>query len=211
LAVFGLERVQWFADNNPDSSFASLYHRYGEELYTAIDSEEFWFVVNRGFFRPGDWAGRAASLRPVTSHAGALIALGLNREMKELSENFILGNWIAVMAMARVIMERVLKDYVGLPSDRKELDLEKLVNRFCDRLHEAGGGDIRGALHRLRDAANARLHRHEAGWLHLRDEVLRFDEGKLETRARESIDTLHRLFGEIDRQRWSRLFEQRLR
>jgi hypothetical protein len=198
LAVFGLERVDWFAQDNPDNYFARLFDSFGEELLTVIDSEEFWYVVGRGFFRPGDWAGRSAYLRPVIAHAGVLLRLGLDRELKELNENFILGNWIAIMALARVVMERVLKERLGLPSEAQGPDLETLVNRYCDRLVDPNIAGIRSHLHRLRNAANDRLHRREEEWLHLRGEVLRFDEDKLEARARESIDTLHRLFSVIE-------------
>lgn len=199
LAVFGLERVEWFAQDNPDSDFARLFDVFGQELLAVIDSEEFWYVVGRGFFRPGDWASCSAYLRPVIAHAGVLLRLGLDRELKELNENFILGNWIAVMALARVVMERVLKERLGLPPEAQKSDLETLVNRFCDRLPDPNLSGIRSRLHRLRNAANDRLHRREEEWLHLRGEVLRFDEDKLEARARESIDTLHRLFGVIER------------
>lgn len=128
-----------------------------------------------------------------------LIRLGLDRELKERYENFILGNWIAVMAVARVVMERVLKERLGRPPETHKPDLETLVNRFCDQVPNTGGGDVRGDLHRLRNAADERLHRREAEWLHMRDQVLRFDEAKLEARAGESIASLHRLFSVIER------------
>lgn len=199
LKVFGLERVEWFAQDNPDNYFGRLFDAFGEELLAVIDSEEFWYVVGRGFFRPGDWASRSAYLCPVIAHAGVLLRLGLDRELKELNENFILGNWIAVMALARVVMERVLKERLGLPPEAQKPDLETLVNRFCDRLADPNISGIRSHLHRLRNAANDRLHRREDEWLHLRGDVFRFDEDKLEARARESIETLHRLFSVIER------------
>lgn len=47
-ALSGLERAQWFAENEPDSHFAHRFNVFAEELWMAIDSEE--FMVCR---RPG--------------------------------------------------------------------------------------------------------------------------------------------------------------
>lgn len=98
------------------------------------------------------------------------------------------------MSLARVLMQRPLEEHLGLAPESQKPDADVLVNRLCDRLDDVGRDDLRRGLHQLRVAANERLHRHEAGWLLLKGDALRFDESKLETGARESIETLHRHF-----------------
>lgn len=91
-------------------------------------------------------------------------------------------------------MQRALKEHLGLAPESQKPDADVRVKRLCDRLDDVGSDDLRRGLHRLRVTGNERLHRHEAGWLLLKGDALRFDESKLETGARESIETLHRLF-----------------
>jgi len=99
-----------------------------------------------------------------------------------------------VRALARVLMQRALKEHFGLAPQTQKPDADVLVNRLCERLDDVGRDDLRRGLHRLRVAGNDRLHRHEAGWLLPKGDALRFDESKLETAARKSIEKLHRLF-----------------
>jgi hypothetical protein len=182
LVVFGLEQIDDFVEDNPEWRHLDAWQRERDQIYERLDAEEFWLAVSKGFFRPADWIGREKDLAPVSRYVPDIRRLRLVRELKEIYESYIIGNWTAVNALARLVLEQVVKHQLRIDSETQSVQLEILLNEWCRRTRATD--TERCDFHRhLRNTANRRLHRRG-----LRD--FEFEEGPLQNQALTSIRTL---------------------
>lgn len=191
LVLTGLQRIRdEVASGTASSVLARAWHRFGERLYEDLGSAEFWSVVGTGFFRPEDWATRARLLSPISDNALVLKRLGLQREVKELYEGFIIGNWISVISLSRIVLERTIKQQLGVSPDDKSQTLDRLLNAWATKF--GANDELRAAAHRVKDSGNRRLHR---SGLQSSD----FEETAMQAQAEMCLTTLHQVFAFSDR------------
>ncbi len=189
LTTFGYDRIDNFVDMNPDrEDISHPWERHRDQILSHLDRESFWQVVTNAFFKPDDWVLRSRELNPIYSHVVQLHRLQLNREIEELHQCFIFGNFVAAISLSRLILEQVLKDQLNLDSADKT-DLETIVNRWCQQFQAPE--DVRQAAHKIRNAGNRRLHRS-------RLEAADFAEAKLKAEALSCISRLRQLLAFID-------------
>jgi hypothetical protein len=129
-------------------------------------------------------------LSPISDNALVLKRLGLQREVKELYEGFIIGNWISVISLSRIVLERTIKQQLGVSPDEKSQTLDRLLNAWATQF--GANDELRAAAHRVKDSGNRRLHR---SGLQSSD----FEETAMQAQAEMCLTTLHRVFAFSDR------------
>jgi hypothetical protein len=189
LTTFGYDRIDGFIDMNPDrEDISNPWERHRDQILSHLDRESFWQVVTNAFFKPDDWVLRSRELNPIYSHVLQLHRLQLNREIEELHQCFIFGNFVAAISLSRLILEQVLKDQLVLDSADRT-DLETIVNRWCRQFRAPE--EVKQAAHKIRNAGNRRLHRS-------RLEATDFAEAKLKAEALNCISRLRQILAFVD-------------
>jgi hypothetical protein len=124
-----------------------------------------WGVMDRDYFDPDLWLQNTMALSPVLLPNPRVMNYEMRSQLLELYHAFIFGQWLSVSALARAILERIIKDKASRfgvsldhPADTRTgkarpKSLEVLNAELAERFP-----GIASELDIIRDSGNQALH-----------------------------------------------------
>jgi len=134
------------------------------KLYELCEREAVWQLLDKSFFRPKDWQSNLRELQPIILEKPGRLNQARRHYVVQVYKSFVFGQWSAVFALARALLEEVVKERLiiaggevfkdRLGKDRK--DLMVLINDLVERCPQFSV--IQEKMHDIRVQGNKALH-----------------------------------------------------
>ena len=148
-----------FAEQYLDGLDGEEFERVVEEY--GMDAGICKFIIDLPYFQPDEWFENG-KFSPITITKDLKkVPIRIRQRVEEIRHSFIFGNWIAVIALSRCLLEYALVERKHVLKIEAYRDKEKTRVRALANLIEDAGKtlpELEGNMSRVKDAGNDIMH-----------------------------------------------------
>jgi hypothetical protein len=139
--------------------------RHKQKLYALCKREAVWQLLDKPFFRPEKWQSNLLQLQPIVFENQMRLNSQSRHYVVQVYKSFVFGQWSAVFALARALLEDVVKDrlksaggevFYEVNGRKRDRDFYRLVDDLVRMRPELEG--IRANMDYIREQGNKALH-----------------------------------------------------
>jgi hypothetical protein len=139
--------------------------RHKQKLYALCKREAVWQLLDKRFFRPEEWQSNLLQLQPIVFENQMRLNSQSRHYVAQVYKSFVFGQWSAVFALARALLEEVVKDrlksaggevFYEMNGRKRHKDFSWLIDDLVRARPELEG--IRADMDNIRDQGNKALH-----------------------------------------------------
>ena len=136
-----------------------------QKLYKLCKREAVWHILDRPLFQPEEWQSNLQQLQPIVFEDQVRLNWPRRNYVEQVYKSFVFGQWSAVFALSRALLEDVVKERLKLAGGNESYvvngknrtkDLGWLIEDLVEKRPELAV--IQTNMHNIREQGNKALH-----------------------------------------------------